>query len=419
MTQRPGKKIREVSPARIADFDDQLWPINCVILILAGFVSGLVIATSDFHDPRILYNAWFRLATVAAAVGILFWAVFWLQGKMVRRVQLCVMVSLLVHLWLGLYLHQQYLALVARHQAEMAERLLEEYEPETIPDYYWEHVEQPETKQNFEEPVETHFQAEEVPERIDRQTTEHETRSQQKAETEPETSKPLPEPASPRRAELTAPRRAREAAGAQISRQEWKNRPEPGRPIPLPEIAAGGQQSPAAPEARVTELNRAETRAAMPQREVFESEPSAEQRRDPMRLARRASEPKPTVSPPSTPRPTRKLARPADVARTEATAPAPRQTARQPRRTEPALAATLARRQASAPANQAPLPEAQAETRLPARTQQPQLPSALARRQKASQQSPPAQAAMPSEPGTLVRSSSGINLPSSALPVET
>ena len=88
------QKIRKVQTARVADFDDQLWPINCVIVILAGFVAGIVIAKSNFHDPRILYNGWVRLFSVALMMGGLFAAVAWLQGKMLRRVQLCILISL-------------------------------------------------------------------------------------------------------------------------------------------------------------------------------------------------------------------------------------------------------------------------------------------------------------------------------------
>ena len=64
------RKIRKVQTSKAADFDDQLWPINCATLILAGFVVGIVIATSDFSTDfgteRILYNGWARLISVAA-----------------------------------------------------------------------------------------------------------------------------------------------------------------------------------------------------------------------------------------------------------------------------------------------------------------------------------------------------------------
>ena len=63
---RPVKTIRKVKPSKIVDFDDQLWSINVAILILAGFIAGIVIGKSDFDDSRLLYNGWVHLLGVAA-----------------------------------------------------------------------------------------------------------------------------------------------------------------------------------------------------------------------------------------------------------------------------------------------------------------------------------------------------------------
>ncbi len=72
MAGRP-HKIRTIQNAKVADFDDQLWPINCAILILAGFVAGLVIAKGDFSDARLLYNGWTWLTSVGVMVGLTAW----------------------------------------------------------------------------------------------------------------------------------------------------------------------------------------------------------------------------------------------------------------------------------------------------------------------------------------------------------
>ncbi len=125
-------KIRRVQFSKVVDFDDQLWPINCAILILAGFVAGIVIATSDFQDARIIYNGWVRLTGVGLMVGLLFWGVMWLQGKMLRRLQFCVIFSLLFHLWLAMCLHEQYLEMVAHRKAR--ETAIRVVQPRT-PDY--------------------------------------------------------------------------------------------------------------------------------------------------------------------------------------------------------------------------------------------------------------------------------------------
>jgi len=45
--------IRRFVPERLADFDEQVWPVNIAILVFAGFVTGIVLATTpDFFDPR-------------------------------------------------------------------------------------------------------------------------------------------------------------------------------------------------------------------------------------------------------------------------------------------------------------------------------------------------------------------------------
>ncbi|HYW78513.1 MAG TPA: hypothetical protein VE890_03015, partial [Thermoguttaceae bacterium] len=112
------RNIRKVERSKVADFDDQLWPINCAILILAGCVVGVIVGKSDFQNSHPFYNGWTHLIGVAVMVGLLFWGVMWLQGKMLRRLQFCILISLLAHLWLAVYLHQQYLALMAQREAE-------------------------------------------------------------------------------------------------------------------------------------------------------------------------------------------------------------------------------------------------------------------------------------------------------------
>src|SRR5262245_43251844 len=44
-------------PKRAA-FDEQLWPVNVVLVVMAGFVGGIVLATCRLNDPRLYYNGW-------------------------------------------------------------------------------------------------------------------------------------------------------------------------------------------------------------------------------------------------------------------------------------------------------------------------------------------------------------------------
>ncbi len=43
------RTIRRVNSHYQHDFDEQLWPINVALLVLAGFVGGLILTYSDFY----------------------------------------------------------------------------------------------------------------------------------------------------------------------------------------------------------------------------------------------------------------------------------------------------------------------------------------------------------------------------------
>jgi hypothetical protein len=286
MAGRSKRVIRTVHVARVADFDDQLWPINCAILILAGFVAGVAIATGDFHADDLLHNTVVRLAAIAVGVAALFWAVFRLQGKMRRRVQFCVLISLLVHLWLAMILHEQYITLLARMESESNPHAIEQVEPETVPDYDWENIERPESRQSFEKPVEADVSRETDPEPVRQKEIEHEVPLRAKPTAEPEApQRQQPSPAEIRRAELTAPRRALQAAGAQISRQPQKHRLEPNEPIAEPQTTVRAEQALSTPGAKVVALERRKPAAPALQRRPADVEPRAAARRDVVRTA--------------------------------------------------------------------------------------------------------------------------------------
>jgi len=345
------RTIRKVETAKVADFDEQLWPINCAILILAGFVAGIVIAVSDFHDPRILYNGWARLVSVGVMMGLLFWGVIWLQGKMLRRLQLCILVSLLLHLWLAMYLHEQYLALLAQQEAESAQ-VVESYEQITVPDYHWEQIEEPEQQQTFEEPIESEAPKPTDPESVKREADDPEMPTEVEPPEEPEMpQRQQPNPAVTRRAELSAPRRADAAAGGQISRQQWKHRPRPNEPIPEPEITPQPRQTAAVPSAQIALQQRQVTEVHVDQRQTFEEFSSTRPEPVEVRMARRATSQEAIPDEPTTPSPTRHVARPAEIPRTEVAAAEPAQTVQSSPTVEPPQPTPqmTARQQADAP----------------------------------------------------------------------
>jgi hypothetical protein len=148
---------------QVADFDDQMWPVTCAILVLAGFVVGIILANSDFHDGRLLYDGRTHLAIVAALVLLTFAGAFCLQGKIRRRLQLCILLSLIAHLSgaLVVYCYPVTLPIVAERGDEG--RTIPPDEELIAPDYHWEQAEEPDADQAFEGPVRTVAQDEMPP----------------------------------------------------------------------------------------------------------------------------------------------------------------------------------------------------------------------------------------------------------------
>jgi hypothetical protein len=256
---RTKRVLREVHPANAIPFDDRLWPINVLLAILAGFEAGIIIATSDFATDDLLRNGWFRLGILGLIMLALVLGIFWLQGRMQRRMQLAVLASLLVHLWLSWGMQHWFLGLLRPQLKPPAVALDDTLAPPvTLPDYHWQdnqqHIRSDQTLQSVVSTETPDQQEEPLP-----------------------TAQPAPAPAAPRaatnqldqppaqpeaatrpRAEPTAPRRDDRLSGQQLSRRESR-RAEPDTAVstvartpqasdaPQPEaaVAAARQDSPA------------------------------------------------------------------------------------------------------------------------------------------------------------------------------
>jgi hypothetical protein len=97
------RTIRRVNSHYQHDFDEQLWPINVALLVLAGFISGLIHTYSDFTwVPEQWYlNGWVRLASLVITVGGFVALSVWLGGQRGRRVQFAAVISLIMHAFIG------------------------------------------------------------------------------------------------------------------------------------------------------------------------------------------------------------------------------------------------------------------------------------------------------------------------------
>ena len=310
------QQVRRLQNASGPDFDDQAWLVNCALLVLAGSIVGVVVAMSDFADPRLLYNGYVRLVSVGVIVAGLFAAIHWLEGRMLRRVQFCILISLLAHFWLDVFLYNTYM--IARGEDEKRKELLVEDPAEriTVPDYHEPDQPTSEVKSPYEEPVNTPAPKDRDPEPAEKKATDQEIPFEPQKPLEVETpALEQPSPADLRRQQLAAPHRDT-AGGRQISRQPMKHQPQPDEPIVQPEAAPAGKPLtvPLTPQEAAIARQQPQTRT--PQQRTFEA-PAAEQKQDPVQIARRGSEPT-TREAPATPEPIKRITTVADMVRTEA-----------------------------------------------------------------------------------------------------
>ncbi len=103
-------------PRRCNVPDAYYWPLTVVICLLVGSVAGLVLATKELVHPRAVWqggwsvlvqSGWLHLAADVGLLVVLLVSGLLLRGAVLRRVQMCVLLSILGHLWLAVYLYAQ------------------------------------------------------------------------------------------------------------------------------------------------------------------------------------------------------------------------------------------------------------------------------------------------------------------------
>ncbi len=356
MDQRERPPIRTLRVAAFDDVEDQFWPVNLLIVVLAGFVAGLILATSRFDDPRILHNAIFRLGTVVLTLAAWFAGVHYLRGRMRQRMKLAVLFSLLVHMWLALGLGVGYysLALLDEEDPPQVEEVVVLPASE-VPE---ERFQTGEIPRRYTAPVETETPRAPVPDEVKRDLDRPTPPAKETVEV-PQARPEQIDPRSMRRRELEAARRARRPAGEQVSRQEWKQRPEPDRQAPVPRIQPAQPRREPAP--KVERPTRRRTEAPRGQRRVTQ-QPRATDPGEVRKPARRASEAEPQPDRVSAPKLPERKTRPTDVPQVEV------QTAEPIKATEPARQPRIRPREFAVPK----------ERESPVATKQSQEPEAQA-----------------------------------------
>ena len=378
------RTIRRVQPQHKVDFDEQLWPLIMAIVVLAAFVGGWIVASSSFDEQRLIYNGWFRLAVLGVIVAAMLWGVSKLHGRSLRHFLLCVLLSLLGHLWVVMYLNYAGMEIPV-----LEERQQYAQEAEALPkEFVFQHPlapeQQPEQRQVFDEPVRLSFPEQVLPDiPLQRELARSEP-AESKPPVQPEAESSVqPQVAAMERAPTSAPRRVDLPAGGTITRQPLKDRPEVGEPIPEPQPLLAAQKAQGTFQAAVDPVQQQDTAGGQFERRAVAEPQSTE----PLRradIARHKVQPQPSPQPPATPTPSKLLAAAAEVLRSEAVGVEPVQAARvvqappvQPdtpgvARASPGLSIS------AAPAQPAPLDQVRQSataTRVPPRRQTAEAPA--------------------------------------------
>ena len=88
---------RAVSRSQPAGIDEQLWPIVCATMVLAGILGVIVWLNSDFEEDRVLLNGYTHLGGLALAAALLIFIASRLKGAVRRTAELAIVLSLALH----------------------------------------------------------------------------------------------------------------------------------------------------------------------------------------------------------------------------------------------------------------------------------------------------------------------------------
>lgn len=202
MTRSAASSERRSQPLA-EDWRGSVWLANLAIIVVAGFVAGAILGRSDFRDPRPLYNGWAQLAIVGVAVALAMAGAGYFRGRLLLRIQVAVLFSLLLHLVLVYYLHGKYLEVLAHQEAERQLEAIQEIgEEPALPDYQFNDQGEIVRNESLEAPAETELpdMAESTPREAPRsaeELLEREMSPSDEPELPPEAVSPaIPEPQS-------------------------------------------------------------------------------------------------------------------------------------------------------------------------------------------------------------------------------
>ena len=218
--------IRQVQRSGAANFDEQMWPINAMLVLLSACLAGVVVALSRFDDTRFFHNAWTQLAGIVIILTGLLVSTSKLQSRIKnRRMQLSIVVALFCYFWLIVFMYELGFSLVAvsddPSDAALGEQLIE------MPEYMPEQTEAQNSDNPLMQPTES--------ESFDQRPLEVRPESDQPAaenrprDNEPTTVPDVPDPNLAMNRQFAAPRRS-DSPGGSPSRSQTADQLQPSEP---------------------------------------------------------------------------------------------------------------------------------------------------------------------------------------------
>lgn len=321
--------IRKLAPPG-RTFDEQLWPVYLALLVLGGYLAGIVLAVCRFDDVRIWANAITWLVTIPLAIGGSMWMLAWLDDRRInRRTLLALVLSLIANFVLLTATTRVYWVRYLEAALSQGPRPEERYQ-KVIPEYHDFQVNPREhPKRDFQKPVETE-QPEPEPEELEKQQEEPEEAKPKPEKVEVPKPQEDVEPNSVERkiVEQSAPRRSE--TKSKLSRQVTQFKPKTAPPAAAVKVERPAEKQPSAMEAKATDVARQASEAPTA-RQVEPSEPATPTEAPKVDIARRETTRQEVAQSTSAPTLQRKLETPRTLPRTTAvaeqvTAPAARQT---------------------------------------------------------------------------------------------
>lgn len=240
--------IRKLQPKGPRSFDEQAWPIYVSIVVLCGYLCGVVLSLLHFNDPRVHANAITWLVVISVLGGIGLWSVSLLRNSILRRTLIfSILLSLIVNLSLLLMLAATSIFADTWKENDSTKITQKAKEEVVIPEYPIFNEQQKQlVPQEYEKPVETgEVEAEERVE-LTRQSTQPEMQTaEMMSPAESSSSAEQRADLRPERAETpSAPRQSQTLA--KLSRQTSKATPNVSRTSKVPTPSAKPKADPSA-----------------------------------------------------------------------------------------------------------------------------------------------------------------------------